>query len=178
MSATTKPAPGSAAAVLDVAVHSVAEGRYRYAKLHLMWRATTVPLDDLAELVNQASAAPELPLGLTAATVSAKGKPKLIPRWLDEALDEEIQRICGGRPVAKATPTALVARITAAVCIDVCADTHEASSRTAADTDAAESGGHHRHRMIDLESRAGEVIDLGVDQPADAGSPSSPPPGR
>lgn len=179
MNATTKPAPGSAAAVLDVAVHSVAEGRYRYARLHLLWRQATVSLDNLAELVNEASAVPELPPGLTTATIIETGRPKLLPAWLTVALDEEIARICAGHPVANATPTQLVARITAAVCIDVCADTHEASARVGADAeaDSVDEAGHHRHRMIDFESSAGEVIDLGADQPADAGSPTVPPSG-
>lgn len=179
MNATTKPAPGSAAAVLDVAVHSVAEGRYRYARLHLIWRQATVPLDDLAELVNEASAVPELPPGLTPATIIETGRPKLLPEWLAIALDDEIARICAGRPVAKATPTQLVARITAAVCIDVCADTHEASTRVGADAEAeaVDAAGRHRHRMIDFEAPAGEVIDLGAEQPTDTGSPTGPPSG-
>lgn len=105
MSATTKPTPGSAAAILEVAVHSVAEGRYRHARLTLLRAAASALLPDIVELVNDASTAADLPAGLTPATVIERGKPPMLPGWLDAALDVEIARICAGSPVAEPTPT-------------------------------------------------------------------------
>lgn len=179
MSATTKPTPGSAAAILEVAVHSVAEGRYRYARLHLLWAGTSGLLPDIVELVNEASAVADLPAGLTSGTVIARGKPRLLPGWLDAALDGEIARICAGSPVAEPTPDRLVARITGAVCIDVCADTHDAATRAGVDAGAEHApedvaaAAHHRHRMLDLDSS--EVIHLEADAPADSGNASATP---
>ncbi|MDZ7677737.1 MAG: hypothetical protein U5K29_04235 [Acidimicrobiales bacterium] len=179
MSATTKPTPGSAAAILEVAVHSVAEGRYRHARLTLLRAAASALLPDIVELVNDASTAADLPAGLTPATVIERGKPPMLPGWLDAALDVEIARICAGSPVAEPTPDQLVARITGAVCIDVCADIHEAAAR--ADVDAAGEHGpedvaaaiHHRHRMLDLDSS--EVIHLEADAPTGSGNAGATP---
>jgi hypothetical protein len=129
MTATSKPTPGSAAGVLDVVVRSVTEGRYRYAQLHLMWSRGRVAVDELAGLVSQASTVPDLPPTLTAGHVIATTKPQLLPGWLSQAIDVEIGRICSGLPVASSSPGQLVARITAAVCIDVAADTFDAAAR-------------------------------------------------
>lgn len=178
MNATTKPTPGSAAAVLESAVHSVAEGRYRFARLQLLWPNSIEILEEVALLLNDASAVPDLPSGLTAASVIERGKPRLLPDWLEATIDDEIARVCSGRPVGQVGPTHLVARIAAAVCIDVCADMIEAAGRrvepgSTSPAAAAPVPAHHRHRMIDLESSPREVIDLG----ADAGAPGQVQPG-
>jgi hypothetical protein len=148
MSATSRPTPGSAAALLDVAVRSVTEGRYRMAHLHLMWQQQRIDTLELADLVNHASTIAALPPGLSAAHVLEHGKPDLLPTWLEPVIDAEISRICAGLPAAANTPIQVVGRLAAAVCVDVCADIADASAR-AADPDAESTV--RRSRMIHLE---------------------------
>jgi hypothetical protein len=150
MPATSKPAPGSPAAVLDVLVHLVAEGRYRQARLHLLWVRSAEMLQQIADLVNRASAAPELPRDMTTAAVIEHGLPQRLPRWLRAPLTSEIERICLGRPVERIEPIQLVARVTGAVCIDLHADTLDAANRLEL-AEAEEVEAPARHRMLELD---------------------------
>jgi hypothetical protein len=173
MTATSRPAPGSPAAILDTVVRSVAEGRYRYARLQLLWNRERVPPEEMATLVTQASAVPQLPMGLTANEVIQRARPQFLPAWLAPHLDAEIHRICAGHPVAGATPLQLVARIVAAVCIDVCIDTLDAAQR-AARPDAEPAEAAPRNRLIHLGGP--ELITLGDDQLSEPGPLLPPPP--
>ena len=173
MTATSKPAPGSPAAILDTVVRSVAEGRYRYAQLHLLWNRDRVPAEQMAELITEASRVPAMPMGLTASQVIERARPNHLPDWLAPQLDTEIVRICAGQPVSGNTPTHLVARVVAAVCIDVCVDTLDAAHR-ALQPDAAPAEAPPRNRLIHLG--APELIDLD-DELAESG-PTLPPPPR
>lgn len=168
MPTTTPPAPGSARAVVDVVVKVVSEGRYRYGRLHLLQHAQREPLDEVAGLVNEATAVPQLPPGFTPAAVVESGKPHDLPGWLHAAVDEEIARICSGVDVASADPTRLVARMVAAICIDVSVDNLVAAARSEsaeADPDAAgDVPVASRSRMIHLDSP--QVISLAEEMPA------------
>jgi hypothetical protein len=172
MTATSRPAPGSPAALLDTVVRSVVEGRYRYARLHLLWNRDRVPPEHMATLITQASAAPQLPVGLTANEVIQRARPQFLPAWLAPHLDAEILRICAGQPVAGTTPLQLVARVVAAVCIDVYVDTLVAADR-AARPDGEPPDGAPRTRLIHLG--APDLITLGDDQLSET-SPLLPPP--
>jgi hypothetical protein len=171
MSATTKPTPGSRAAVLDSVVRSVAEGRYRYAQLQLLWHRDRVPPEEMAELVTSATQVPGVPAGLTAAEVIARTKPEFLPEWLEPHIDTEIRRIFGGQPVSGPAPVQLVARVVAAVCIDVSVDTLDAAPR-AIEPEAAPSD-PTRSRLIHLG--VPETIDLAREQLAESGSVLPPP---
>jgi hypothetical protein len=173
MTATSKPTPGSPAAILDTVVRSVAEGRYRYAQLHLLWNRDRVPADQMAEVITAASTVPAMPPGLTAAQVIERARPQHLPDWLGAQLDTEIVRICTGQPVSGTTPTHLVARVVAAVCIDVCVDTLDAAHR-ALRPDEAPAEAAPRNRLIHLGGP--ELIELD-DELAESG-PSLPPPPR
>ena len=155
MSATSRPVPGSAAALLDVAIRSVTEGRYRMAHLHLLWQQQRIDDLELSELVNQASTIPALPPGLSSAGIIESGKPDLLPRWLEPVIDAEISRICAGLPVAANSPIQIVGRLAAAVCVDVCVEIADASARIA-DPNAERTT--RRSRMIHLE--APDLIEL------------------
>lgn len=174
MSATTKPAPGSRAAVLDSVVRSVAEGRYRLAQLHLMWNRDRAPYEEMAELVTSATEVPALPPGLTADDVIGRTKPEYLPGWLDAHIDTEIRRILNGQPVSGPAPVQLVARVVAAVCIDVSVDALDAAQR-AVEPEAAPTEATPRNRLIHLG--VPETIDLD-DAPLAESEPALPPPQR
>ena len=171
MSTTSPPIPGSARAVVDVVVKVVSEGRYRYGRLHLLQHAQREDLDEVVVLVNEATAVPEMPLGFTPAAVIQSGKPHDLPGWLEADVDDEIIRICTGAPVGSSDPTRLVARMVAAICIDVNVDNLVAAARSAADHSDTEVPAAAHSRMVHLE--APQVIDLaeelGVPDPDSVG---------
>lgn len=129
MAAMSKPIPGSRAAVLDSVVRAVAEGRYRMAQLHLLWHGERAPFDEMAELVNEATEIPAMPLDLTPEAVLAGTRNVLLPDWLARHLDNEVARIFAKQPVGGTTPVQLVARVAAAMLIDVSAESTEAAHR-------------------------------------------------
>ena len=177
MVAMSKSAPGTPAALLDVTIRSVTEGRYRYAMLHLVWLRDRISLDEVAELVNRASTIPEMPWGLTAADVIANSRPSNLPAWLNVPLDDEITRICSGLPVASSLPAQLVGRIAAAVCVDVFVDTADAAVRAAHDGDPDEPNDAgeptaHRSRMIHLT--VPDLISIEDDELSDSGRSANP----
>jgi hypothetical protein len=174
MPAMSKPAPGSPAAVLDTVVRSVAEGRYRYAQLLLLWHRDRVPPEDMAELVTGATEVPALPPGLTASEVIERAKPAMLPEWLAHHIDTEIARIFAGQPVSGSAPLQLVARVVAAVCIDVSVDTIDAAQR-AEEPDAAPTDAAARNRLIHLG--VPDTIHLASGELTDSG-PRLPPPSR
>lgn len=173
MTATSKPAPGSRAVVLDAVVRAVTEGRYRYAQLLLLWHRDRVPPEEMAELVTSATAAEAFPPGITPAEVIARSKPHIVPDWLDHQIDNEIHRIFARQPVAGASPVQLVARVVAAVCIDVSVDTMDAATRSPDDLEATTPT--PRNRLIHLG--APDTIDLDAPPVPEAG-PLLPPPPR
>lgn len=173
MTATSQPAPGSRAAVLDAVVRAVTEGRYRYAQLLLLWHRERVSPEEMAEAITAATAADSFPPGLTPAEVIARTKPALLPEWLGHHIDNEISRIFHGQPVAGTSPLQLVARVVAAVCIDVSVDAADAATRSP--DDLAATGTEPRNRLIHLG--APETIDLGEPTLSEPG-PLLPPPPR
>ncbi len=166
MTATTKPAPATAAAVLEAVVRAVGEGRYRYARLHLVWARHSGTFESVVALVDQASAAPELPPGLDPAAIVERGRPRYVPSWLEEPLAEEIRRICVGAPLERSDENEVVARVAAAVCIDVAADLAGAANRL--HSEGTGQAVPARARMMGAE----HVIDLGAE--SGAGSRSAP----
>lgn len=128
MTATSRPVPGSHAAVLDSVVRAVAEGRYRMARLHLLWNRDRAPLYEMAELVDSATEMPVMPAGLTVDAV-LETTAEVLPAWLGHQVDAEIRRIFARQPVAGYAPDQLMVRIAAAMCIDVSAETAEAAVR-------------------------------------------------
>lgn len=131
MTATSKPAPGSPAAVLDAVVKLVAEGRHRMAQLVLLWHRERAPFEEMAEAVTSATEMPVTPPGLTAQSVIDSIRAVLWPTWLEHQVTNEVARIFAGQPVSGSSPVQLVARIAAAMCIDVSVETIDAGQRAA-----------------------------------------------
>lgn len=167
MSTSSKPHPGTAAAVLDSVIRSVAEGRYRYARLQLVWARQAGTFDGVVDLVARASAAPGLPPGMDPEAVVEGGRPRYLPSWLEDPLTEEIRRICSGSPLARSDEVEVVARVAGAVCIDVAVDLAGAADRVRADSTGHETPA--RARMIDAD----HVIDLEAER--EVGSRPTPP---
>lgn len=182
MTASSRPDPGSRAAVLDSVVRYVAEGRYRMAQLHLIWHRDRAPLEEMAELVNTATEVPTVPFGLTAEAVLAVKENRLLPVWLGHQVGNEVRRIFAGQPVAGASPVQLVARVAAAMRIDVAAESSEAATRAhlpesplADDLVVADlTDGAAGDRVENPHSR---LIHLGRTETINLGDPRVPEPG-
>lgn len=161
MIATSKPLPGTAAALVDLAARYITEGRYRMAHLHLVWHRERIDPDELAELVNEATAVPAIPAGLRAADVIDHGKPDQLPRWLDAPIDVEIARIFSRQPVAATGSAQLVARLAAAICVDVSVEIALAAGRVH-EPDASSDAAAPTGRSIHLD--APDLIELDADE--------------
>ncbi len=161
MNATSRPQPGSRAAVLDSVVRAVSEGRYRMAQLQLQWHSDRAPLHEMAELITSATAMPHMPGGLDAEAVIASSRSALLPNWLEHHIDNEVHRIFSGQPTAGASPLQLVARVVAAVCIDVAAEKLDAAARAETSASATE-----QTPEADLDLRTGARDDLAADRAA------------
>jgi hypothetical protein len=176
MSMTSNPPPGSPRAVVDAVIRLVSAGRYRYGLLHLLMHRERNPLTEVAAFINEATSVDELPPGLTAERVIQGGKPELLAAWLIAPVDVEIERICLGRPPENETPVQLIARMIAAICIDVCVDNLTAAARAASTEDAAVASflsfGHSQMVHVGVPDMI--TLDDALGEPGEVPAPSAP----